>query len=86
MQPVVRTRLHPPVPDRGVPRLPLRGHLLAQALLLLPEFGHELGTEVLRLENLTDLDLGFRVRHGIRAALDPFDRVLKSGIVGVAPP
>ena len=31
--------------------------LRAQALLLLPELGSELGSEVLRLEHLADLDL-----------------------------
>src|SRR5436853_7497301 len=54
--------------------LPLLG-LRAQALLLLPELGRELGPEVFRLENLPDLGLGLRARHRIRAALHPFDRL-----------
>src|SRR6266581_1441983 len=33
-------------------------------------------TTVCLLENLPDLDLGFGSRHRIRAALDPFDRLL----------
>jgi len=47
---------------RGAPRLllcvllPLLG-LRAQALLLLPELGRELGPEVFRLEHLANLDL-----------------------------
>src|SRR2546426_5626495 len=45
----------PPVQDRDTPRLLLLGHLRAQALLLLPELGGELVTEVIRLEHLADL-------------------------------
>src|SRR5438046_4627249 len=52
----------------------LRGDLRAQALLLLPQLGGELGAEVLRLEDLADLDLGI-LPHRIGAALDPFDRL-----------
>ena len=37
--------------DRQKPSLLLRGHLRAQALLLLSELGSELGTEVLRLDS-----------------------------------
>src|SRR6266571_4206680 len=51
----------------------LCGDLRAQALLLLPQLGGELGAEVLRLEHLADLDLGI-LPHRIGAALDPFDR------------
>src|SRR2546426_3049175 len=47
-----------PRASRGAPRLFLRGHLGAQALLLLLELGSELGTEVRRLEHLANLDLG----------------------------
>src|SRR5436309_272868 len=55
--------------------LPLLG-LRAQALLLFPELGRELGPEVFRLEHLANLDLGLAFeREGIRAALDPFDRL-----------
>src|SRR5207245_934685 len=54
--------------------LPLLG-LRAQALLLLPELGRELGPEVFRLEHLANLDLGLRAREGIRTALDPFNRL-----------
>src|SRR5438309_7508345 len=53
--------------------LPLLG-LRAQALLLFPELGRELGSEVFRLEHLANLDLGL-AREGIRTALDPFDRL-----------
>src|SRR5438309_4928517 len=63
-----RVRRHP------LPFL-LRGYLRAQALLLLPQLGRELGAEVLRLEHLADLDLGI-LPHRIGAALDPFDRLL----------
>src|SRR6266480_1908714 len=62
-----RVRRHP------LPFL-LRGYLRAQALLLLPQLGRELGAEVLRLEHLADLDLGI-LPHRIGAALDPFDRL-----------
>src|SRR5207247_9034748 len=55
--------------------LPLLG-LRAQALLLFPELGRELGPEVFRLEHLANLDLGLAFeREGIRAALDPFNRL-----------
>src|SRR2546426_11731909 len=53
--------------------LPLPG-LRAQALLLFPELGREFGPEVFRLEHLANLDLGL-AREGVRAALDPFDRL-----------
>src|SRR5438876_480764 len=58
------------------PPLPflLCSDLRAQALLLLPQLGRELGAEVLRLEHLADLDLGI-LPHRIGAALDPFDRL-----------
>src|SRR5437879_155864 len=62
-----RVRRHP------LPFL-LRGDLRAQALLLLPQLGRELGAEVLRLEHLADLDLRI-LPHRIGAALDPFDRL-----------
>ncbi len=52
----------------------LRGYLSAQALLLLPEVGRELGTEVLDLEQLADLDLAILVVR-IGAALNPFYRL-----------
>src|SRR5947199_804189 len=55
-------------------RLPLRGYLRAQALLCLPELGSERGTEVRRLEHLTNLDLDI-CASGIGAALDPIDRL-----------
>src|SRR5438552_7660572 len=63
-----RVRRHP------LPFL-LCGDLRAQALLLLPQLGRELGAEVLRLEHLANLDLGI-LPHRIGAALDPFDRLL----------
>src|SRR5712671_1175976 len=56
----------------SAPQLFLRPDLLADALLLLPEFGSELGAEVVRLEHLTDLDFGFSFM-GIGAALHPLD-------------
>ena len=40
------------------PQLRLCGHLRAQALLLLPQFGRELGTEVFRFVHLANLNLG----------------------------
>src|SRR6266516_5299597 len=65
---------HAPGPAPPLPFL-LCGDLRAQALLLLPQLGRELGAEVLRLEHLADLDLGI-LPHRIGAALDPFDRLL----------
>src|SRR6267154_3724743 len=62
------------VSDGPARLLLLRGDLRAQALLLLPQLGRELGAEVLRLEHLADLDLGLS-SEGIGAALDPFDRL-----------
>src|SRR5712692_4567098 len=53
--------------------LPLPG-LRAQVLLLFPELGRELGPEVFRLEHLANLDLRL-AREGIRAALEPFNRL-----------
>ena len=49
-------------------------YLRAQALLLLPELGCELGTEVVRLEHLANLDISL-LGMGIGAPLDPFDRL-----------
>jgi hypothetical protein len=43
----------------------------------LAEFRPEFGAEVLRLEQLPNLDLGLLVGHGIGTALDPFDRLLQ---------
>src|SRR6266508_2056974 len=48
----------------------LRRYLRAQALLLLPQLGRKLGAEVLRLEQLADLDLAILVMR-IGTALDP---------------
>lgn len=54
------------------PVLALFSHLCAQALLLLSEFGRELGTEVVGLGgHLADLDLGVVER----GALETFDRL-----------
>src|SRR5262245_1710228 len=58
-------------PVQAEPRLPLRGRLRADALLLLAELGGERGTEVLRLEHLANLHLG--VLEG--GPLEPFDRL-----------
>src|SRR2546425_12418933 len=56
-------------------RLRLLGSYLgAQALFLLPELGGKLGTEVLCLAHLANLNLGFPLM-GVGAALDPFDRL-----------
>src|SRR5205814_1288281 len=52
------------------------GGLGAQALLLLAQLGREFRAEVLALEYLTDLDLGFGARHRVGTALDPVDRLL----------
>src|SRR5687767_2171380 len=59
----------------GARPLLLPGYLCSQALLLLPELRRELGSEVVRLEHLADLDLGFLAREGIRATFHPFDRL-----------
>src|SRR5712692_10921566 len=48
------------------------GRLRAQALFLLPQLGRELGAEVVRLEDLANLDLGLLAGEGIGRALDPF--------------
>src|ERR1700731_495931 len=62
-----------PVQPRGLSRLGLLGGCLgAQALFLLPELGSKLGTEVLCLEDLANLNFGFPVM-GTRAAFDPLD-------------
>ena len=52
-------------------------HLRAQALLLLPQFGREFGTEVFGLEHLANLDLGLagmglgqRLTHSIASSFD----------------
>src|SRR5215813_9364516 len=55
----------------GPELLSLRCGLRAQAGLLLPELGSELGTEVLRLKHLANLDLFSRAKGG---ALEPLDR------------
>src|SRR5258708_35211446 len=52
----------------------LGGCLGAQLLFLFPELGSKLGTEVLRLEHLANLNLGFPFM-GTGAALDPLDRL-----------
>src|SRR5450432_3402989 len=48
--------------------------LCHQALFLRPELGHKLGAKILGLKDLANLDFGF-VAGGIRAALDPLDRL-----------
>jgi hypothetical protein len=40
----------------------------AYAILLRPQLGRELGAKIIRLEYLTDLDLGFSPGERIRAA------------------
>jgi hypothetical protein len=58
------------------PPLPLlRGYLGAHLFLLLPERRSKLGTEVLRLEYLANLNLSFPFV-GTGAALDPLDSLL----------
>src|SRR5712691_9952763 len=77
LHPSTRNIERPPIslPPRRARRSALRGlplllRLHAQALLLPPELGSELGAEVLRLEHLANLD--FRLHAGgIGAALDP---------------
>src|SRR4051812_5474854 len=54
-------------------RLLLLRNLVAQAVLLLPEFGRELRPEVRRLEHLADLHLLAAVE---RRPLEPLDRLL----------
>src|SRR5256885_13191093 len=61
------------VPACGASILSLRGGLRAQTLLLLLQLGRERVAEVLRLEHLTDFDLGAAAE---RRALQPLDRVL----------
>jgi len=58
--------------------------LRAQALLLLPELGSELGTEVGRLEHLANLNLRLRAS-GVGTALHPLDRLLRSFSSGRTP-
>src|SRR6185312_1888132 len=60
---------------RTTPRSTLLGYLGAQPLLLLPQLGRELGAEIRRLEDLPDLDFRVRAGVGVRAALDPLDRL-----------
>src|SRR5262247_1415360 len=48
---------------------------LAQAILLLPEFGSEFGAEVLHLKYLTKFDLAFFLVIRIGDALGPLDRL-----------
>src|SRR5262245_21854464 len=67
------TRFFLAVSWRGLLLLPFL-YLCAQALLLLPELGGERRTEIFRLEHLANLDLGL-LTGGIRATLDPFDRL-----------
>src|SRR3954451_18433239 len=47
--------------------------LLAQSLLLLPEFRRELGAEIFHLKNRSNFDFGF-AGHRIWAAFYPLDR------------
>ncbi len=58
-------------------RLRLLLNLRAQTLLLRPELRSELGAEVLSFKDPSNLDLGLRIRAGIGAALDPFDRIFQ---------
>src|SRR6267143_413954 len=59
----------------NLPRLRLLGGCLGtQLLFLFPELGSKLRTEVLRLEHLANLNLGFPFM-GTRAAFDPLDRL-----------
>src|SRR5215211_2535859 len=57
-------------------RLLVVGRPRPQPLLLVPELGRELVTEVLGLEHLPDLDLGLSLVR-IGTALDPFDRLVQ---------
>src|SRR5689334_22437900 len=58
----------------ATPRLFPGRDLRVRALGLLFQFRRELLAEILRLEQLPDLDLGV-TRHRVGAALDPFDRL-----------
>src|SRR5689334_14454689 len=71
--PVFRSRCLRPV-DALLPLLCL--DLGAEALLLLAQLRGELGAEVLRLEDLANLDLRFAL-HRIRAALDPLNALFE---------
>src|SRR4051794_39378160 len=53
----------------------LLAHLRPQPILLLPELGRERLAKVGGLEHLADLNREVGTR-GVRAALDPFDRLL----------
>ncbi len=53
----------------------LSGYLRAHALLLFPQLGREVGAEIFCLEQLANFNLGL-AREWIRAALDPFDRLV----------
>src|SRR5438270_3787649 len=66
-------------PSSGAPGLApgVLVHLLADALFRLSELGGERVAEILRLEHLADFDLRLSARHGIGAALDPFDAFFK---------
>src|SRR5437773_5989851 len=66
------TIINAPVQDSGVPRLLLRGHLRAEALLLFPELRSELRTEVFRLEHLANLHLSAAAEW---SAFEPLDRL-----------
>src|SRR5688572_24913753 len=64
---------HLSVQDRGAPRLLLLRELLPEPSVV---FDRLAGPEVFELEHLANLDLALTVRHGIGAALDPFDCLL----------
>ena len=57
----------------GGARLLLCRDFRAQAFFLFPQFGRELGAEILGFEHLTDFDFRF-AGHRIGATLHPFDR------------
>src|SRR4029077_17794799 len=55
----------------------VRGHLLADALFILSHLDSVLGTKVVILEHLANLDLRFPREEWIRSALDPLDRLVQ---------
>src|SRR4030095_16293871 len=58
------------------PRLLSGFHGSAHALLGFSQFRGELGAEILRLEDLANLDVGFDARERVGCTLDPVDRLL----------
>src|SRR3990172_1059159 len=58
-------------------RLLLARYLRPQPFLLRPQLGRELGSEIVGLEHLPDLDLRLLTRERIGRVLDPLDRLFQ---------